>query len=115
MSPGGESGLAAPSPSGDGIAGPSRSQESSVLVRPDPPSVDSLASAEHNPWSHSCRAGGRSRSHFLQASLSRDRETRGGGGGGGSVVVPTRGLLVRVPGLTSCAPAPWTVCGLRGT
>ena len=65
---------------GWGVTGPSRSQESTALVRSAPPSVDSSASAERDPSSCSYKAGGSSegcsRSRSSWASLSRAREFR---------------------------------------
>ena len=49
LASGGESDSAASSLSGVGVAGPSHSQESTVLACSAPPSVDSSASADRNP------------------------------------------------------------------
>ena len=72
---GGECDLAASSLPGVGVAGPSRSQESPVLTRSAPPSVDSSASVERDLRSRSSEvggsSGGRSRSRSSQIGLSR--------------------------------------------
>ena len=49
LASGGECDSAASSLSGVGVAGPSHSQESTVLACSAPPSVDSSASADRNP------------------------------------------------------------------
>ena len=76
---GGECDWTASSLSGVGVVGPSCSQESPVLARSAPSSVNSSASVERDPRSSSREAGGssrgRSHSHSSRASLSRDRES----------------------------------------
>ena len=69
---GGECDLAASSLPGVGVAGPSRSQQSPVLTRSAPPSVDS-ASVERDLRSRSSKVGGSSggRSRSSQIGLSR--------------------------------------------
>ena len=79
LAPSGEGGSVASSLSGGGWrAEPTRSLESTVLVRSAPPSIDSSALAD--PRSLCCEAGGssegRSHSHSSRAFLSHDRESR---------------------------------------
>ena len=82
LASGGECDSAASSLLGFGVAGPSCSQESSVLACSAPPSVDSYALAERDPQSHSREVGSSAegRFHFRSswASLSRSRESREG-------------------------------------
>ena len=79
LAPADECDLAASSLTGFGVAGPSQSQESSVLACSAPPSVDSPASAESDRRSHSHEVGdsvgGRSCSRFSLSSLSHSRES----------------------------------------
>ena len=80
LASGGECDSAASSLSGVGVAGPSHSQESTVLARSAPLSVDSSALVERDPQLCSREAGGFSggRSRSSRASLSRDQESREG-------------------------------------
>ena len=81
LASGGECNFAAASLPGVGGAGPSRSQESSVLARSAPSSVASSASAECDRRKRSREVEGstedRSRSHSSRSSLSCGRESRG--------------------------------------
>ena len=61
-----------------GVAGPSCSQESTVLTLFAPPLVDSFASVERDPCSLSREVGGSPEGRSSRTSLSRDRGSREG-------------------------------------